>query len=169
MQALTPFQMQCLPMIQQVIAFPGWYKPSWMKPSQLMATVRVESGWDPSIKASDYATTGSVGLMQVTADTAQAMGQQYGLDLSKGQTDPLTSFFTGAAYQDATLRYLLQKWGVTEVPLSAVEEGYNEGYVAAARGSMVSLRYWLKWAFSQQGYAFVDTAVTPAFLRASTK
>src|SRR5205085_2109743 len=36
-----------------------------------------ESGFDPAIKAGDYAKTGSVGLMQVTAATASEMRKRF--------------------------------------------------------------------------------------------
>jgi soluble lytic murein transglycosylase-like protein len=154
MQALTPIQMQCLPLIQQAIGFKGWYKPAWMKPSWIMATIRIESGWVPTVV---NGTGREDGLMQVIPGTAMAMNSQYKLGLTLPQTDPWTSILSGVAYYDATVRYLLKAWNAAEIPLSAVIEGYNEGYGTVASGKMVS-NYWLKWAAAQQGYAFVDTA-----------
>ncbi len=148
--SLSPFQAQCLGWINGIIASrPGfaWFKPSW-----IMATIRIESGWDPlavnAVKRQD-------GLMQVIPSTVAEMVAQYQLGAIRPQTDPQTSIETGMCFLDYGARQLEQKWMVHSIPLSADIEAYNEGIAAAAAGKMVTA-YWLKWSFAQQGYNYVD-------------
>lgn len=143
---LTPFQLQCLSVIRNLVAG----KP-WLPPSYVMAHVRIESGWDPSIKGSDYAATGSVGLMQVTAPVVKDRGYD-GMD----QTDPGVSLSTGVAQLVWCRAYLMKAWNFQHSILyHPVCEAYNEGVGNVVRGRDDS-RYWLKWSAAQMGYSFVD-------------
>lgn len=150
--SLTPFQIQCLGWIRDIIASrPGfaWFKASWV-----LATVRKESGFRPLVV---NGTGRQDGLMQVIPSTAALMVKAYNLGSILPQTDPQTSLLTGMCALDYGARYLEQKWLIHSIPLSAIEEAYNEGWGAAAAGRMVT-KYWLDWAFAQQGYAYVDNA-----------
>ena len=145
---LTDFQMECLGTIRALVAD----KP-WLPASYVMAHVRIESGWDPTIEAGDYAATGSVGLMQVTAATAR----QFGYDPAE-QTDPVKSLAAGIAYIDWARTYLMKAWGFKETILyHPVCISYNQGVGNTVRGNQ-DPRYFLKWGAAQQGYAFVDMA-----------
>jgi hypothetical protein len=54
-----------------------------------MAHVEIESGFDPTIKTGDFDKTGSIGLMQVTAETARETIAKYPkAKLTLPQTDP---------------------------------------------------------------------------------
>ena len=154
MTPLTPIQFQCLTWIKQIIKERDLL---WLKPSYVMAHVRIESGWDPTIKASDYATTGSIGLMQVTAATAADMAQKYKLG-TLDQTSPYDSLLTGAMVLADYRVYLMQKWGFrTSILYRPVCVAYNEGPGNVLKGQP-DTAYWLKWNASQHGYSFVDGA-----------
>lgn len=146
MLPLTPIQLQCLPIIQDLVA-----DLSWLPPSYVMAHVRIESGWDPTILAGDYASTGSVGLMQVTAATATQMGFS-----AADQQKPDVSLATGVAYIKWLRTYLMRKWGFTQSILyHPICEAYNEGPGNVVKGRQ-DPNYYLKWSAAQMGYSFVD-------------
>lgn len=146
MMPLTPFQMECLPIIQNLVdGIP------WLPTSYIMAHVRIESGWKAEVKASDYETTGSLGLMQVTKATAEMLG--FG---GQDQTVPMISLATGIAAIKWSRSYLMKKWGFKDTILyHPVCEAYNEGVGNVLRGRKDS-NYYLKWCAAQVGYAFVD-------------
>lgn len=145
---LTPLQLQCLPIVRGLVAD----KP-WLPVSYVFAHVRIESGWEPAVKGGDYATTGSVGLMQVTARTAADRG--FG---GQDQTDPAVSLAAGIAQLAWGRAFLLRKWGYDSVKYHPVGVGYNEGYEAVIEGRRDE-PYWLKWAAAQQSCAFIDMDV----------
>lgn len=145
---LTDFQTAMLPVIRGLIAD----KP-WLPASFVMAHIRIESGWDPVIKAVDYATTGSVGLMQVTAATAKMMGFK-----PADQDIPDESLACGVATLEWCRDYLMKAWGFREtIAYHPICEAYNQGVGNTVKGRKDE-RYWLKWAAAQQGYSFVDMA-----------
>lgn len=149
---LTDFQVECLGTIHGLVAD----KP-WLPPSYVMAHVRIESGWKPTIKAADYDTTGSVGLMQVSAPTVADMVRD-GLigTASYDQTVPENSLAAGIAYLGWCRGFLMQAWGFRKSILyHPVCEAYNEGPGNVLKG-ILDNRYFLKWAYAQQCYAFVD-------------
>lgn len=147
---LTLVQMECLPIIRGLVAD----KP-WLPASYVMAHVRIESGWDPSITSSDG--LGSIGLMQVLPATVQDMIRDGFIDPSMAdQSVAANSLATGIAYLDWGRAYLMHAWHFTSTILyHPVCLGFNEGYGAVVQGRVDS-RYFLKWASAQQGYAFVD-------------
>jgi soluble lytic murein transglycosylase-like protein len=146
MTPLTPFQMECLATIKRLC------EPlPWLLPSYIMAHVRVESGWDPNAKAFDFDTTGSLGLMQVTAAAAADRGYD-----GQDQTIPIISLATGVAHISWTRAYLMRKWGFKDTILyHPIAEAYNEGVGNVLRGRR-DAAYYLKWSYAQQCYAFVD-------------
>ena len=151
MKPLTNFQAQCLTWIEPLIAD----KP-WLPPSYIMAHVRIESGWDPSIKASDFASTGSVGLMQVSTPAIDQVGA-----IGQDQTDPQVSLATGIAYIAWLRSFLMFRWGFKDSILyRPVCMAYNEGPGSVLNGRRDNV-YYLKWAAAQQGYAFVDGLMPP--------
>jgi len=152
--SLSSFQIQCLEWINGIIHSNSMPNFAWLKPSWVMASIRIESGWNPTVV---NATGREDGLMQVIPGTVSQMAAQYGLGSLLPQTDPQTSILCGMCYLDYGARYLTQKWMVHSIPLSADIEAYNEGVAAAAAGKMVPT-YWMKWAFAQQGYNYVDMA-----------
>ncbi len=148
--SLSPFQMECLGWINGIIAARSGF--AWFKPSWVMATIRIESGWNPLVVNEPGRQDG---LMQVIPSTVAEMVARYQLGAIRPQTDPQTSIETGMCFLDFGARELERKWMVHSIPLSADIEAYNEGIAAAAAGRMVT-PYWLKWAFAQQGYAYLD-------------
>lgn len=146
---LTDLQTACLGTIRGLVAD----KP-WLPASYVMAHVRIESGWDPAIKAGDYATTGSIGLMQVTTATAKMLGFD-----PATQDDPAQSLACGVAVLAWCRDYLMKAWGFRQtISYHPVCEAYNQGVGNTVKGQHFADRYWLKWAAAQQGYAFVDMA-----------
>ena len=65
---LSAAEISAAMLIEEVRQAPG-IPTAWLPVSFVMAHIQIKSGFDPSIKASDFATTGSVGLMQVEAAT----------------------------------------------------------------------------------------------------
>ena len=154
---LTNFQAQCAYWIQQIREAPG-IETAWLPISYVMAHARIESGWDPTIKAFDYATTGSIGLMQCTAANAAQIPTSFpAAHLTLPQTDPYTSLCTGMLVLLEARRYL-------GIPASAVIPpenyhlvcfAYNEGEGNAARGR-TDWTYYYKWIGVQPEYSFLD-------------
>jgi soluble lytic murein transglycosylase-like protein len=142
MTPLTTYQTQCLGWINEVLtAYPSF---AWLDPSYVMASIRIESGFDPTVV---NATGRQDGLMQVIPSTAAQMGE------TGPQTDPLTSIRTGMKYLDFCMRDIISKWNaeygnITSVALSAVIEAYNEGQAAVEAGKRDDA-YWTKWAAAQ--------------------
>lgn len=153
---LTDFQLQCLDMINALVAGDAM---QWLLPSYVMAHVRIESGWDPAIKASDFAKTGSIGLMQVSTSTLSDRVADGSItkEQAADQTDPANSLSAGIAQLAWSRRYLLRAWGLSEVLYHPVCEAYNEGVGNVVDGKHFADRYFLKWATAQLGYSFVDT------------
>lgn len=156
---LTQFQSQVAALIQQVREAPG-IPTFWLPISYVMAHVQIESGFDPSVYASDYATTGSVGLMQVArataADVYKAWPRAFGS--TPDQKDPLTSLTTGMLYLRTCYDYLLP---IFQAPLAYkhVCMAYNEGPGNAGRG-VADLGYYYKWRSAQQAFAYLDEEPT---------
>lgn len=115
---------------QILIDHPKWV---YLDPAWGLTFVQIESGGDPTVKASDYATTGSIGLMQVTSATAAQMASAYGIP--KGpQTDPRLSLQSGYAYLDYSARDIIKKRNTKSLPLWDLVDAYNEGYGAVEAG-----------------------------------
>jgi hypothetical protein len=153
---LTAPEILAAKLIQQCREAPG-IPTFWLPISYVMAHVEIESGFDPTIEASDFATTGSVGLMQVEASTAaQTIGQFPAAKLTLPQTDPYTSIATGMLYLWQCREYLLPIFGA---PLlySHVAMAYNEGPGNAGNG-VADDSYYFKWLSAQQRFAFLDAA-----------
>ena len=120
---LTDFQLQCLGTIRALVAD----KP-WLPASYVMAHVRIESGWDPTIVSTDG--LGSVGLMQLLPSTAKEMGYD-----PAEQSDPAKSLGAGVAYLGWCRQYLMKAWGFTEtISYHPICESYNQGVGNTLRG-----------------------------------
>jgi soluble lytic murein transglycosylase-like protein len=155
MTPLTPIQLSSLATIRATIARYGI--EAWLYPSYVMAHCRIESGWDPTIRARDYATTGSVGLMQVERATVEQLIHDYGLPATAiDQTVPENSLLLGIAALKWTRQYLMNRWGFQKTILyKPVCEAYNEGVGNVIKGRKDEA-YYLKWTYAQQCYGFVD-------------
>lgn len=155
MSKLTQIQAQIAALIQQIRDAPG-IPTAWLPISYVMAHVQIESGFDASIEAADFAATGSVGLMQVEAATAaQVAGQYQAAKIVLPQTDAWTSLCTGMLYLRDCYDYLLPVFGA---PLlyRHVCVAYNEGPGNAANG-LADSAYFYKWFSAQQIYAYLDS------------
>ncbi len=158
MSKLTQTQARIAALIQQVREAPG-IPTFWLPISTVMAHVQIESGFDASIEAADFPTTGSVGLMQVEAATAAEVAAQYpAAKLVLPQTDALTSLTAGMLYLRDCYDYLLPIFGA---PLlyRHVCVAYNEGPGNAAKG-VADFAYYYKWYSAQQLYAYLDSDPT---------
>lgn len=154
-----------IPQIRLAPAVPTF----WLPVSYVMAHVKIESGFDPTIKGSDYAKTGSVGLMQVTAATAASIANLYagpiadsGLPAMAEQTDALTSLLYGML-DLASMRAPLGRVFGNPLAYAHLAVGYNAGQEAAERMTLsqaLAFPYYIKWHSAQQQYAFLD-AVPP--------
>ena len=131
---LSSSQRTYFALINQILVdHPKW---TYLDPAWGLTFVEIESGGDPTVKASDYATTGSIGLMQVTSATAAQMASAYGIP--KGpQTDPMLSLQSGYAYLDYSARDIIKKRNVKSLPLWDLIEAYNEGYGGEEAGRHV--------------------------------
>lgn len=149
---LTDFQVECVGTILDLVED----KP-WLPPSYVMAHVRIESGWDPAVKAGDFATTGSVGLMQVAAATLGDMIRDGLIDPSQAdQTVAANSLAAGIAYLDWCRGYLMKAWGFKQtIKYMPVGCAFNIGVGNILKG-IRPVRYWVKWLAAQPDYAFVD-------------
>lgn len=150
---LTDFQMKCLATIRDLVV-----DKTWLPPSYVMAHVSIESGWDPTIKASDFSKTGSEGLMQVEAATVQQMiDEGFITSAQLDQTVPENSLAAGVAYIGWARAFLMKAWGfhdtLSYVPLCSA---YNIGVGNVLKG-LRNERYYLKWAAKQQNFAFVSS------------
>jgi soluble lytic murein transglycosylase-like protein len=144
----------------------------WIPVSWMMAIVRIESGFDPTIKAFDYDVTGSVGLCQVTRSTAISLSRMYPelpgcryVTLTQpdrenavsgpilDQTDAYSSLVTGMLDLWDCRSYLAVRFKT--VTVDQLIMAYNEGPGAVARGQKAT-SYWLKWASVQPAYVFLD-------------
>ena len=158
---LPAAQIACAKMVQQCRMAPG-IPTVWLPISFVMAHIEIESGFDPNIKAGDFATTGSVGLMQVAAPTASDVSKAYPklagvvYDANKHllQSHPYTSICTGMLYLHTCREYLLP---IFKAPLSYahVAMAYNEGPGNAGKG-VADDAYYYKWLSAQQRFAFLD-------------
>ena len=140
-------------LIQQIREVP--HIPTvWLPVSYVMAHAEIESNFDAAVKASDFAKTGSEGLMQVEASTVTQLSKMYALVLLKPQTDPYTSLVTGMLYLSWCKAYLLP---IFKAPLlyKHVAMAYNEGPGNAAKG-VADEAYYLKWRSAQQRFSFLD-------------
>lgn len=165
---LSAAEINTAALIQKIRMAPG-IPTFWLPPSYVMAHVEIESGFDATVKASDYATTGSVGLMQVSAETAKATLATYGNTLQASglidcgptsQTNPLTSLATGMLYLRVCYDYLLP---IFAAPLAYahVAVAYNAGPGASGRLPLLDASmapYYLKWKSARQRFAFLDGA-----------
>lgn len=151
---MTPLQQQCLSIIRVQIADDFRYEGGWLKPSYVMAHIEIESTWNPTVKAADYATTGSIGLMQVTRATAIAVGMGPGHD----QTTPANSIIAGMRDIAINHHALAQHYGA-DSPNAAYDPccvaAYNEGIGNVFHGYQDEA-YVDKWRTAQQNWAFVD-------------
>jgi soluble lytic murein transglycosylase-like protein len=152
---LTQFESRVAALIQQIRLAPT-IPTFWLPISYVMAHVDIESGFNPLVKASDFDTTGSIGLMQVEATTAAEVIRRWpAAGLSLPQTDPYTSLCTGMLYLRECYDYLKPKFSA---PLSYthVAMAYNEGPSNAGNG-VADLAYYYKWRSAQNLFAFLDT------------
>lgn len=147
---LTTFQMMMLPTIRQLVA-----GKAWLPVSYVMAHVRIESGWNPTIVSTDG--EGSVGLMQVVPGTVQQMLADGLITAAQvDQTGPANSLATGIAYIGWCRAYLMHAWGFgNSILYHPVCEAYNEGVGNVVAGRLDDT-YFLKWSAAQASYAFVD-------------
>lgn len=83
----------------------------------IIATIQTESAGNPSIKAQDFETTGSRGLMQVTTSTARALGYQ-------GDMEAMTNPATSIEYGVKLLGQLREKYGDD---FASIYSAYNSG------------------------------------------
>jgi soluble lytic murein transglycosylase-like protein len=153
---LTASEILAAKLIQQVRLAPG-IPTFWLPVSYVMAHVEIESGFNPTIKASDYASTGSVGLMQVEAATAAQTIKQFPKGFPQAptsQTDPYTSLCTGMLYLEVCRNYLLPIFGAP-LEYQHIAMAYNEGPGNAGAG-VADPAYYYKWLSAQQRFAFLD-------------
>jgi hypothetical protein len=124
---LTETQQLCLDIIDTLNSqeFGGWFKRS-----SVMATIQVESSFQPKAFRQEPSGVASYGLMQVLDTTAGGLGLT-------GSPDQLYDAETGIRYGMRCLKhgwdFLASQFG----RLPTLEEwcaGYNEGYGAAAKG-----------------------------------
>jgi soluble lytic murein transglycosylase-like protein len=137
-------------LVQQAREAPG-IPTFWLPISYVMAHVQIESGFDPTIKASDFATTGSVGLMQVTVATAGDIHIRYP-QLGVDQTDPYTSIAYGMIDLHDCKQYLRY---MANLPYMLICMAYNVGEGAVSRG-VRDWPYYYKWLSCQPAWAFLD-------------
>jgi len=157
---LTQYQAQVASLIQSIRQQPG-IPTAWLPISYVMAHVEIESGFDPAIQARDFATTGSVGLMQVRASTAEGVYKMYPtLDWSKGQADARTSLLTGMLYLRICRNAVLPTFG-NPLLYRHVCMAYNEGPGNVIDGRDDSA-YWFKWLSAQPRYAALDSHLITA-------
>lgn len=161
---LTPPQILCASLIQQVRAAPA-VPTAWLTVSDVMAHIQIESGFQPAVKASDYATTGSVGLLQPTRVTAASILMLYakeikasGLPVKSDMTDPLSNIVVGMLTLYDLKGPLGRRFGN---PLSYchLAVGFNAGQAAAERLSYAqacAFPYYIKWASVHPTYEFLD-------------
>ena len=146
MTTLTTYRAQVLTIVRTVLASRLTF--AWIRPSWVMATIEVESSFQPLA----VNTAGRLdGLMQVIPTTVTQVQQAYSLGALLPQTDPHTSITCGSCVLDWTARKLIADWTAAGdlqpgegIPVSAVIEGYNEGEAAAEKGIMVP-KYWGDW------------------------
>jgi soluble lytic murein transglycosylase-like protein len=151
---LDKFQNQCAIWIQQIREAPGIHT-MWLPVSYVMAHIQIESRFDPNVKASDYNTTGSVGLMQVTKSTARYMAKCYPLmHITKPQTDPYTSILTGMLDLYNAKQSLIRDFG-EDVEYKYICMAYNEGAGNVIRG-VADERYYNDWSAAQKGFVSLD-------------
>lgn len=150
---MTPLQQECLGTIRRLIAADPRYAGGWLKPSFVMAHAEVESAWQPAIKAADFATTGSVGLMQVTVATLAMVGMA-----GKDQTVPSNSIEAGMRDIAWCRHALVQHFGAASSETAYcpyIVAGYNEGIGNVFKGYR-DLAYVDRWRPVQAQWAFVD-------------
>ena len=146
---LTPLQMTCLPIVRGLVADKPWLLPSWV-----FGIVTAESGWDPAVKAGDFATTGSIGLMQVERSTAIDRGFA-GTD----QTDPAVSLATGIADLMWIRGEFIKAW-VDQKIYSPAMHPVISAYNVGAAGYLMGRRnddYWIKVSAHRQRFLFIDS------------
>lgn len=148
---LTDFQMAMLPWVRQQVTG----NTNWCRPSYVFASIRIESGWNPTIASSDG--LGSIGLMQVLPSTVQQMIDEGYIDQSQqDQAVPQNSIAAGVAYLVWIRRFLMNAWGFHDtILMHPIIEAYNEGVGNVLKG-IRDQRYWYKWSAAQAGYAFID-------------
>lgn len=152
MTTLSTYPAQILPIVRSTIASRPAF--AWLMPSWIMATIQIESSFQPLVV---NATGRQDGLMQVIPPTVVQMQTAYNLGTLLPQTDPATSILCGVCYLDWTARKLVADWGAPSIPLSAIIEGYNEGEAAAEKGLMVP-QYWADWVNAQAVFASDDAS-----------
>lgn len=169
---LTKVQRQTAAMIQQIRAAPA-VPTAWLPVSFVMAHVEIESGFDPAVHAADYAATGSIGLMQPAAATAEETLAKYAaaiaasrLAVDDDMTDPLSNLVVGMLYLTSCRDLLLPVFG-RPLAYCHVAVGYNAGPGRAERMSLAQAMgfiYYIDWVSAQRNYAFLDQmpAMVPA-------
>ena len=125
-----------------------------------MAHVQIESGFDPTIKGSDFATTGSIGLLQVTTSTLGDVRRDYpsaATVLAQPQINPLASITAGMLNLSIIRNYLRPIFG-TPLAYKHVCMAYKAGMGAIGRGEVTDadMAYYIKWLSAQQKFAFLD-------------
>ena len=156
---LASEEVACAELVQRCRLAPG-IPTAWLPLSYVMAHIEIESGFDPAVKAADFASTGSIGLMQVTRTTAaETIAAFPAAGLGGPQTDPYTSICTGMLYLATCRDYLLP---IFRAPLSYAHVcvAYNAGPGNAGRLSLhqaLGNRYYFKWRSAQARFAMLDS------------
>lgn len=163
MTTLATYPAQVLTIVRSTIASRPAF--AWLMPSWVMASIQVESSFQPLVV---NAAGRQDGLMQVIPSTVMQMELVYNLGTLPPQTDPATSILCGVCYLDWCARKLVADWKVTSVPLSAIIEGYNEGEAAAEKGLMVP-QYWADWSDAQAVFSADGVDMTANALMATIK
>ena len=146
---LTPLQQECLQLIKTDMNDPRVRGQGWLRPSFVFAHIQIESDWDPDVLAADFETTGSVGLMQVTRQTAKAVG------VPGDQKVPANSILAGMRYLAACMATLRHWLGGKQPPYRLVCIAFNEGPGNVEKGRP-DTPYYTTWLAAQKKWAWVD-------------
>lgn len=152
---MTPLQTQCLEVIKNTLATDQRFAGDWLKPSYVFGHIEIESNWNPTVKAIDYAKTGSVGLLQVTRETAITVGMGLGWD----QTVPANSIVAGMRDLAMSRHALIVHYGANALEVvydPYIVAAFNEGVGNIFKGHQ-DLVYVEHWRAAQGPWAYIDT------------
>lgn len=139
---MTPFQQQCLDIAKRLNAaeFGGWFNPS-----EIMATIDVESSFRPGAIRHEPSGVTSYGLMQVLDTTARGLGLKGKPSL---MFEPEIGIRYGMKAHKANWDYLERHLG-REPSLEEWSAAYNEGAGNVLKGRDDEA-YTSKWIHAQE-------------------
>lgn len=148
---MTPFQQQCLDIIKRLNAaeFSDWFNPS-----EIMATIQVESTFRPRAIRHEPSGVTSYGLMQVLDSTAAGLGLH---GLADQMFDPEIGIRYGMRAHKANWVYLERRLH-REPDYEEWSAAYNEGAGNVLKGHK-DVAYTSVWIKAQEFWApLVDEA-----------